>query len=236
MKAAPLVTVASRPAVSVTGMVFGAVGATFTAIDNARLLPRTVVSFPRPPASVSLLSSAGTEEKGYFAWFKCRTASKLPGSFICCFWNKLLFQASLNEPAVLHAVLALSSVHKSGIINAEGNDPNEQEYFTLQHYVKSISHLQPHFATQDRASSRVALITCVVFVCLELLRGHFKTAQIHLQNGLKILEEMQILSNADDGILGLKHCRESADEWIVEAFSRLHLQVELSSTIISIRA
>ena len=186
---------------------------------------------PRPPASVSVLAS-GTEENGYFEWFKCRTAVKLPGSFVSSFWNTLLFQASLNEPAVLHAVLALSSVHKRGAINADGqrktnNIPNEQEQFMLQHYVKAISHLQPHFSIKDRASFRVALITCVVFVCFEFLRGHFKTAQIHLQNGLKILEEMQMLSNGNDGILRLKPCRESTDDWIVEAFSRLHLQVEL---------
>ena len=185
---------------------------------------------PRPLAPVSLAS--GTEEKGYFEWFKCRTAIKLPGSFVSSFWNTLLFQASLNEPAVLHAVLSLSSVHKTGTINAEvqrktDNIPNEQELFTLQHYVKAITHLQPHFLVKDRASVRVALITCVVFVCLELLRGHFKTAQIHLQNGLKVLGEMQMLSNGNDGILRLKPCRESTDDWIIEAFSRLHLQVEL---------
>ena len=185
----------------------------------------------QPPTSVSVLAS-GTEEKGYFEWFKCRTAIKLPGSFVSRFWDTLLFQASLDEPAVLHAVLALSSVHKRGAFNANGqtktdDGPNEQEQFTLKHYVKAISHLQPHFSIKDRASFRVALITCVTFVCLEFLRGHFKTAQIHLQNGLKILGEVQMLSNGNDGILRSKPCLESTDDWIVEAFSRLHLQVEL---------
>ena len=186
---------------------------------------------PRPPASVSVFAS-GTEEKGYFEWFKCRTAIKLPGSFVSRFWDTLLFQAGLEEPAVSHAVLALSSVHKGGAFNANGqnkadNGPNEQEQFMLKHYVKAISHLQPHFSIKDRASFRVALITCVTFVCLEFLRGHFMTAQIHLENGLKILGEMQMLSNSDDGIFRPKHCFQSTDGWIVEAFSRLHLQVEL---------
>lgn len=186
---------------------------------------------PRPPVSVSVLAS-GTEEKEFFEWFKCRTAIKLPGSFVSRFWDTLLFQASLDEPAVLHAVLALSSVHKRGAFNANGqtktdSGPNEQEKFMLKHYVKAISHLQPHFSIKDRASFRVALITCVTFVCIEFLRGHFKTGQIHLQNGLKILVEMQMLSNGNDGIIRSKPCLESTDDWIVEAFSRLHLQVEL---------
>ena len=149
---------------------------------------------PRPPPSISAFAS-GTEEKGYFEGCKCRTAVKLPGSFVSRFWDTLLFQASSEEPAVLHAVLALSSVHKNGAFKANGqiepdNGSDEQGHITLKHYVKAISHLQPHFSTKDRASFRVALITCVTFVYLELLRGHFGTAQTHLHNGLKILREI----------------------------------------------
>lgn len=192
-----------------------------TALDNV----------PRPPPSVSLLTS-GTEENEYFEWFKCRTAIKLPGSFVSRFWDTLLFQASSNEPAVLHAVLALSSVHKRGAVDANGrtvpgNSPNEQESSTLKHYVKAISHLEPHFSRKDKASFRVALITCVTFIYLEFLRGHFRTAQIHLEKGLKILKEIHLLSDGNDGILRSKPCLESTDDWIIEAFSRLHLQVEL---------
>ena len=186
---------------------------------------------PRPPPSVSVFAS-GTEEKEYFEWFKCRTAIKLPGSFVSRFWDTLLLQASSNEPAVLHAVLALSSVHKRGIVDANGqtmseNSSNEQERSTLQHYVKAINHLKPHFSTKAKASLQVALITCITFVYLEFLRGHFRTAQTHLGNGLKILREIHLLSNDNNGILRSKPCLESTDDWIVEAFSRLHLQVEL---------
>ena len=186
---------------------------------------------PRPPPSVSVFAS-GTEEKEYFEWFKRRTAIKLPGSFVSRFWDTLLLQASSNEPAVLHAVLALSSVHKRGAVDANGqtvpeNGSNEQEISTLKHYIKAISHLKPHFSRKDKASFQVALITCVTFVYLEFLRGHFRTAQTHLQNGLKILRETYLLSNGDDVILRSKPCLESTDDWIVEAFSRLHLQVEL---------
>lgn len=103
----------------------------------------------------------------------------------------------------------------------------QQEQFTLQQYVKAIGHLQPHFSAKDRASCRVALITCVVFVCLEFFRGHFATAQLHLKNGLDILAHMQGLPDANSGILALKPCQEATDAWIVEALSRLHIQVEL---------
>ena len=183
---------------------------------------------PRPPVS-------GTNDQGYLEWFKYRTAVKLPGTFRSKFWSTLLLQASYSEPAVLHAVLALSSIHKRTTVNTDSqspvdNDPDEQEQFALQNYVKSIkavSRLQPRCSIRDRAPFRVALITCVVFVCMELLRGHFETAQVHLRNGITILRDMKLLSSRSDVAARLKYHRELPDDWIVEAFSRLHLQLEL---------
>ncbi|KAM5345680.1 hypothetical protein ACJ41O_011541 [Fusarium nematophilum] len=182
----------------------------------------------RPPPSAQ--PSLSNTQQTYFEWFRCRTSPKLPGSFPSSFWSTLLLQATTDEPSVLHAVLALSSVHKRGPVDTRTQKSqraellDEQDRFALQHYVKAISHLQPQLSSRDRRSCRVALITCVVFVCLELLRGHFKTAQVHLQNGLEILRQMH---ESDGQVLNLKACHEATDEWIVEALSRLHLQVEL---------
>lgn len=139
----------------------------------------------------------------------------------------------MTEPAVLHAVLALSSVHKRESLNgsSQGSSdgaPDEQERFMLQHYIKATSHLQHHFSIKDGRSLRVSLITCVVFICLELLRGRFKTAQTHLQNGIKVLREMHNPSNVNENrYLSLNPSHEAADDWIVEVFSRLNIQVML---------
>jgi hypothetical protein len=183
---------------------------------------------PKPLVSISLLVTS-TEDKYYFEWFKCRTAKKIPGLFVLPFWDTLLFQACLNEPAVFNAVLTLSSIHKNGNSKRRIHDsPDEQEQFTLSHYSKAISYLRPHFSNKDRSSVRVALITCIVFVCLEFFRGHFKTAQTHLQNGLNVFREMQTPSRiTDDGVLFLDASRESIDDWILEALSRLQIQVAL---------
>ncbi|KAM0345420.1 hypothetical protein ACHAPU_006583 [Fusarium lateritium] len=184
-------------------------------------------------APTTLVVSLNASEKLYFDWFKRRTSTKITATFSTGFWTTLVFQACSSEPAVLHALLALSSAHKKGVTdtcihrNSAKDTMGPQEKFTLQQYVKAIGHLQPHFSAKDRASCRVALITCIVFVCLEFFRGHFATAQLHLKNGLDILGQMQGLPDASSGILALKPCREATDTWIVEAISRLHIQVEL---------
>lgn len=150
--------------------------------------------------------------------FKCKTSIKLPGSFVSKFWNTLVFQSSYSEPAVLHAALAVSSAHQ--------NDKTKtKEQFTLNQYLKAIIHLQPHFSSKDRGSIRIALITCLLFVSLEFLRGHFATAQLHLQNGLKVLKEVEMDELKQKFPPDSR--KDTMDVWIVEAFSRLHLQVEL---------
>jgi hypothetical protein len=70
-------------------------------------------------------------------------------------------------------------------------------------------------------------MTCFVFVCLELLCGHFATAQTHLKNGVKILRELGMPVKEDDGVLLFETVPNSIDDSIVKAFCRLDLQLEL---------
>ncbi|KAI1611280.1 hypothetical protein EDD37DRAFT_442319 [Exophiala viscosa] len=190
---------------------------------------------PSPPACISILA-IGLEEGHHYDWFRCRTATKIPGMFVSAsFWNTVVFQACLSEPAVLHAALTLSCVHKSAICctddNPESTTDNldNQETFLLQQYLKAIRHLRPLLSKRDRNSVRIALVACVLFVCLEFLRGYFQTAQAHLQNGLKVLAETRAGGSTcgNSSVLPLQARGEVVDEHIVEALYRLHVQVEL---------
>jgi hypothetical protein len=167
-------------------------GGNFYGYRQGSALSSAQSATPWRPASVSVLSGSQVE-KLYLEWFNCRTVKKIPGPFAVTFWDRLLLQASMTEPAVLHAVLTLSSIHKDQgnwdvSLNRGNRSVDDPEQFMHQHYIEAIRKLQPHFLHKDRASIRVALITCVVFVCLEFLRGHFQTAPIHLESGLKVLK------------------------------------------------
>jgi Zn(2)-Cys(6) binuclear cluster domain-containing protein/transcription factor-like protein len=159
------------------------------------------------PCSPFRLASVADQQA--MEWFCRRTAVKLQGSFYSDFWASLLTQSSAAEPAVLHAVLALSCVHRQGIVGGEGATA------ALQHYGQAIRCLQPHFEAGGRLARRVALISCVVFTSLDLLRGHFTTAFTHLESGRKLLAG------------GRGGQREYVDDWIEETFSRIDLQMGL---------
>ena len=175
-----------------------------------------------------LCIATSAEEKQYLDWFKIRTVPKLPGTFLSEFWSHLLLQASLSEPAILHASLALSAVHKTDILDTISDERAIIDQFALRHYVKAINHLKAHFAKKDKVSFQVILIACVVFISLECLRGHLESAQAHIENGLKIIKEANSVSKDRDSSVITIQKPTVADDWILEAVSRLDIQLRLS--------
>ncbi|KAI1086045.1 hypothetical protein F5B19DRAFT_480632 [Rostrohypoxylon terebratum] len=178
------------------------------------------------------IETAGIEESRCLEWFTHRSAFKLPGAFRFEFWDKLVFQAASAEPAVRHAILALGSAHKreghAKLISASDNTPDKEEQFILQQYSKAIACLQPHFSARNNPSIRVGLVTCLIFIIMESIRGHYKAAVTHLQSGLKLLDEFQARSNeADSYSLFVEPCYDPVDAWIIQAFIRLDVQAKL---------
>ncbi|KAL2870338.1 uncharacterized protein BJX67DRAFT_280640 [Aspergillus lucknowensis] len=195
---------------------------------------------PRAPSDTSTIMDyhpltristlvASTDEKASFQWFRVRTLTKIPGSYISDFWTTILLQAGHTDQAAWHAILALSSTHQRGFVHTNPGPENMLEHSTSRNLIKAVHHLHSHFSSQDKLSCRVVLIVCLVFVVLDLLRGHFTSAQVHLRNGLNILAKTNYssqVSNSDSHGSPPTVC-EPIDVSIYEAFFRIHTQVEL---------
>ncbi|CAK7234237.1 hypothetical protein SEUCBS140593_008874 [Sporothrix eucalyptigena] len=201
------------------------------------------------------MSPLSAQEYGWLDWFRCRTAVKLRGAFSMAFWDVLVIRASFEEPAVLHAALALSTVHRRvGGGEGMGDDwanrraaaQSCREEFTLQQYNKAIRHLMASPSTREVigtsgavtnvASTRIMLVACMLFTCLEFMRGRFQTGSIHLQNGVRLLGSLfgtsrSSLSEAAafDSFSLIRDRQyprnnmESIDQWLLEAFARMNL-------------
>lgn len=142
-------------------------------------------------------------------------------------------QVSHSESAALHAILAVSCAHKRlptltplGAYSDE-DSPDMQEQFMLQHYSKAICDVHKYFSAKDRASVRVVLIVCMLFVILELMRGRTRSGVRHLEYGMKVIDssESQQKTNPAGNISSSP--RENIDKWLLCAFSRLNLQAVL---------
>ncbi|KFY13982.1 hypothetical protein V492_02932 [Pseudogymnoascus sp. VKM F-4246] len=141
-----------------------------------------------------LFGATTQHEQRAFEYFLHRTSRKLPGVFDSPFWSSLVFQASARDPAVLHALIALGAVDL-GKATRELAFAQERvrgyERVALVQYNMAIECLGVHFRRRDGEGRRVALITCMLFICIELMRERFKTANAHLGNGLKLLTEIR---------------------------------------------
>lgn len=192
-------------------------------------LPVQVTGYKQLPLPSTLVGISSAEQDS-FQWFTCQAVKKFPGLFPSPFWSTLVCQASSSEPAVLHAVLAFSSAHqKDGIDTGRParsqKYPDSLEQFTLLQYSTAIGLLQPHFERKTRDGMRIALVTCLVFIHMEFLRGHYKTANVHLQNGLRLLRELrgETLPERQDMVVR-KPFNHFVDRCIVETFIRLQSQ------------
>jgi hypothetical protein len=183
----------------------------------------TLIPNPHPT------SSFDSEECTYLQWFQCRVVQSVSGFFDQGFWKTLVTTETWTEPAIMHAVVALSAAHRSDIIQRQGLQ-DIQERFTLRQYSKAIRLLRPIMASKDPASIRVVLVTCLLFTSLEYLRGQYKTAALHLHMGLRMFKDLHMeCAELINGVLIVKPAiyKRAIDLAIVQGFASLHVQADL---------
>lgn len=134
------------------------------------------------------------QERRAFNFFRHRTAIEMSGFFRSEFWDGLLLQASHSEPAILHAIIALGSLHEiyreGGAVLLGNAEMSAKRQFALQQSNKAIGHLTKPSTSSRPRSEEAILMSCLLFVCLETFQGNHNGALAHLESGLKILGSM----------------------------------------------
>ncbi|KAJ5170553.1 transcriptional regulator family: Fungal Specific TF [Penicillium coprophilum] len=173
------------------------------------------------------------EEQLCFDWLIKRTAKKFAGLFPSDFWETLIFQASAQEPAVRHAVIAVSSTHRFQHQSTTTLTKYDEECFTLRQYNKAIQHLRTN-VTNNRYSLRVALITCMLFITLEYMRGQYQMAGAHLQYGMKLLSDISAPRPPSSMMpTTLSPDEDFAYNALVDAYVRLGIQAAMFGHVAS---
>jgi hypothetical protein len=176
-----------------------------------------------------------SEEGKYMQWFQHRMIHNISGFFEPTFWTDIVVPATWTEPAVTHAVIALSSAYYNDVSRRQ-DLPDIQEQFTLQQYTKAIHHLRLRMISQDSAGTIVVLVTCLLFTFLEYFRNQHSAATLHLHNGLKLLRDLHRDSaELVHGVLivGPAVKRRKVDLAVLQAFASMHLQADLFSNNLS---
>lgn len=144
---------------------------------------------------------ASHDEKRSFHFFQHVTAPTLSGDFDAFFWRVLVLQICQTEPAVKHAILAVSSLHESMLQEthtvAPYTDGSSRQAFALQQYNKAISCMLDQMTEAD-ARPLGPLLTCVLFVCIEFMQNKDNESLIHLEQGRQILAQLDRKARSTD--------------------------------------
>ncbi|KAI9654626.1 MAG: hypothetical protein M1821_005833 [Bathelium mastoideum] len=146
----------------------------------------------------------------------------LSGYFDGLFWNRLLLQLGQNEPAIKHAMMAVSSMYER-FESSAANDPLfpvQEDRFALTSYNKAIKSLSQRLS-DDGQSVHVPLVACILFICLEFLRRDIDAAMTHMHSGFAILRARTIRSSQT----GFPRTRDeiNAEETMLSTFVRLRI-------------
>lgn len=145
----------------------------------------------KPTRALSQLPALGDSAK-YLEFYHYCAVPLLSSRFDQDFWSKISLQLSYSEPAVRQAVIALGYLNKteSGSIKharLRYQVEHGNKVF-LHHYNQAVRKLVERMAEPSYVPE-IGLVTCLLFICIEFLRGNYCTAFTHMTNGLRLIRE-----------------------------------------------
>lgn len=191
------------------------------------LVGRTPKKASTPLVQVEILNGfrwkMTSDERRCLSYFQNHTIPTLLGLFDSTLWEKLVFQISQAEPAVYHAVVALSAIHydseAKGMPLPMDQPRNTWHQFALEQLSRAFNLLTKRRTSQDPRFCNVTLVCCLLFVLSDLLRGHYDNAFSHLQSGIRILQDLQ----AHRQLIAPIPREELVEQSLVAAFAHLDI-------------
>lgn len=159
---------------------------------------------PQLDTCITLFSGHGSRERRAFEYYFHNAGPLLSGALDQDFWSGSVLQICRVEPVIWDAIISLSVLYERPPIHETMpwllvNDPAEvrHEYHrdALVWYSRSLALLQQRI---DRGTVEpiVALISCILFIAIELLQGNRKAAQILYKEGAQMMADSTSMTAA----------------------------------------
>ncbi|OKL56094.1 hypothetical protein UA08_08787 [Talaromyces atroroseus] len=146
--------------------------------DNSQLLQASQGELLRQISA----SLGGTQrERRAFEFYCVRTSPRLTGSDDHAFWGQLVIQRAYVDTGIRHAIIALASFYEDFESGAENC------VFALEQYNLAIRKHFDSFKSENGPATVEVYVSCLVFVCIEMLRANFTSAISLAQKSLSLL-------------------------------------------------
>jgi hypothetical protein len=155
--------------------------------------------FLNPRYTPSLSPNSGRRERRAFEYYFQHAAQYLSGGMDIDFWTGVVPQICRTEPAVWDAIIAISALFEC---------PEQSSHFTflgtqerdralkqahqeaLVWYSRSISGIHSQIE-RGSADPYIALVSCVLFICVETIQGRMEEALRLLQQGFMLIQDLR---------------------------------------------
>ena len=104
-----------------------------------------------------------------------------------------MLQLSRSEPAVWDAVIAISALYEipSPLLDLSPKGSENSE--ALNWYSRSMMSVRK-LIEQNRANQEIATVTCVLYICIEIMQGHMNEALQLYEQGVSLIYELRAAS------------------------------------------
>ncbi|KAF2169197.1 hypothetical protein M409DRAFT_20420 [Zasmidium cellare ATCC 36951] len=194
-----------------------------------RASPITISKTSRSLIGQRLSQTLGLQEneRRTFDYFLSWTAPRMAGALDKDFWCGQVLQVAQSEPIVLDALLAISILYEhpqfmksfyppgdpeistdpkfqNGVVNiahpAFSKPPIDEFHVTaLMHYNRAISRFKERM-DEGTATPLLALLTCTLFICTEVIRDHVFGALGLFTQGIKLLSQYEPNGDTDTAL------------------------------------
>jgi hypothetical protein len=164
-------------------------------------------------------------------YFCVQASHDLSGYLSSEFWSRVVLRFSHTEPAVRHALVAVSSIHLEFVTHGSPDDRQSRrsgyDVEVLQQYNRAVRQLRSYLSGTAQPSIKVALICCALFYCFDSARGDYDSAREHLRSGLVMLQFAKTNGTDDKASPDSLDSRENLEQ-LTQTFARLDLQATMS--------
>ena len=147
------------------------------------------LSLLRPP----LKAGFDSREERAFAFFLHKAAPVLSGALDSSFWARLVPQLGQSEPIIWNAVLAIGCLYEHPRMSPYpiecvevSHVMDSHHHQALKWYNKAIARFKIHIQ-QNPEDSSLALLSCLLFICIEFQQDNYSNALALLEQGFKLL-------------------------------------------------
>lgn len=158
----------------------------------------------------------------HFDYFRVSCTEEFSCSFNPPLWQQLILRAAYTEPFMLHAVLSIGALRRSQLLPISSASTVVMLHYSKKWYEIATRELAEMLRAQS-VDWKITLLGSLVFLAVEVLRGHEHGALLHFRSGFSILKSFALEGAIiSPGTLHFSDVDEFDDA--VNAFTRLSVE------------